>query len=278
MSRSEPIRKSPLRWAKDAVKKGIDVARLDPVLFRYHEWHVARKASSEPVPVADENGIPLPSLYLMTLVAGEANWQGFLESGKAQANVIADLVERNGGKFRQARRILDLGCGCGRIARHIPSVSEASLFGVDYNARLVSWCRKNLPGTFVRNQLTPPLSFPDGYFDAIWLLSVFTHLRIETQNLWLAELARVVRPGGTVVITFHDESHPGLGLVELTSEELKRQGTHIYNDQAEGSNYISTFQTRDYIRAQFGAFFEVCEIVPSRETSLVQAAAVLRRV
>ena len=269
--------KTPVQQMKALFKRGIDVARLDPLLFRYHEWRLARQAGGEPMPVADMDGVPLPSLYLMTLVAGEANWQGFLESGKAQSDIIADLVERNGGKFREAQRLLDFGCGCGRIARHIPKISEAALFGVDYNPRLVNWCAKNLTGTFARNQLMPPLSFPDGYFDAVWLLSVFTHLRLETQNAWLAELRRIVRPGGMVVITFHDENHPGLDLVGLSPETLLREDIYIYNDQAEGSNYISTFQTRKFTRGQFGEFFEVCEIIPSRETALVQAAAVLQR-
>ena len=277
MKEPTSIRKSPLRLIKDIAKHGIDRAGLEPLLFRYHEWRVARQAGGEPIPTVDGAGLALPSLYLMTLVAGEANWQGFLESGKAQADVIANLVERNGGKFHKAQRLLDLGCGCGRIARHIPKMSEAALFGVDYNPRLVKWCDKHLPGTYTRNKVSPPLLFPDGYFDAIWLLSVFTHLRIETQNLWLAELKRVLRPGGIVVITFHDENHPGLDLVGLSPEVLLQQGTHIHNDRAEGSNFISTFQTRNFAHSQFEDVFDVCEIIPSQETVLVQAAAVLRR-
>ncbi|MEL6111371.1 MAG: class I SAM-dependent methyltransferase [Pseudomonadota bacterium] len=275
---TRPPSGSPLTGVKALAKAGLHRAGLEPLLFRYHEWRMARQPGVATVPPTDAAGLPLPSAYLMTLVAGEPDWQRFLEGGRDQARTIAELVTRHDGNFQDAERLLDLGCGCGRIIRHMPAHSAAALYGVDYNPRLVRWCAQNLPGTFARNQLTPPLDYPDGHFDAVWLLSVFTHLRLETQNQWLAELARVVRPGGTVIVTFHDEAHPGLDLVGLTSEALLAKAFHIHNDRAEGSNFISTFQTRDFMRNQCAAYFEVCEIVPSRETPLIQAAAVLRRV
>ncbi|MEO0675772.1 MAG: class I SAM-dependent methyltransferase, partial [Pseudomonadota bacterium] len=46
----------------------------------------------------------------------------------------------HGGAFHEAERLLDLGCGCGRIIRHMPGHSKAALYGVDYNSRLVRWC------------------------------------------------------------------------------------------------------------------------------------------
>ena len=276
--------KAPLSGLRRLVRKGIDKAGLDPVLFRYYEWSLARKGArdgerlnSEAWPKTDPDGLALPSAYLMTLVAGHADWRGFLSTGKNQLDVIADLVERNGGVFRAAERVLDLGCGCGRISRHVPAISQAALFGVDYNPRLVKWCAGNLPGNFTQNQLTPPLSFPDNHFDAVWLLSVFTHLRMETQDAWLKELARILKPGGTAVITFHDEDHPGVDVAGLDRDQLLETGHYIHNDRAEGSNFISTFQTRAAVRAQFGQWFEVQEIVPSQSTALIQAASVLRK-
>ena len=260
------------------------ILRRNTLAFRFHEWWLSRKnekarlrEDDTPWPQADENGLAIPSAYLMVLVAGHSDWRSFLSSGEEQLNVIAYLVERNGGTFRNAARILDLGCGCGRLSRHAQKISNAELVGVDYNPRLVNWCAENLPGTFAQNQVTPPLNFPDEHFDAIWLLSVFTHLRFETQNEWLQELARIVKPGGTVVITFHDEHHPGMDLIGMAAETLIEKQTHIHNDQAEGSNFISTFQTQDYTRKQFSEWFDVAEMVPSQQTALVQAAAVLRR-
>ncbi len=286
-SPATPPGKSLAEKAETLIRAGINKAGAGPLLFKYagplvfkyHEWRVAKSTTEvqDPIPEIDEHGLPIPSRFLMTLVAGHSNWQRFLTSGETHSTIIADLIERNGGRFKNAKRVLDMGCGCGRIARHVPRISDAELFGVDYNPTLSNWCSKNLPGHFTRNKLTPPLNFPDQHFDAIWLLSVFTHLRIETQNQWLQEFHRVLRPGGIVVITYHDEKHPGLELINFSEEQLIKEETHIFRDQAEGSNYIATFQSSDFARKQFGKLFEVCEMIPSCETELIQAAAVLRR-
>ena len=163
------------------------------------------------------------------------------------------------------------------LPRHAPGLTNADYHGVDYNGRLVEWCSSNLPGRYSQNQLSPPLKFADGYFDVLYLLSVFTHLRIPTQNEWLAEYARVLKPGGICIVTFHDEDHENMGMTEITREKLLAEGTAIHNNEAEGSNYIATYQSREFARKQFGEFFEVCEIQPSNATPVGQAFAVLRK-
>ena len=244
-------------------------------MHRYSEWRAAENADTPPS--HDEHGVPSPDPFLITMVGGAIGWRYFLAGGEAALMTFASLVDKHGGDFRAAGRILDFGCGCGRLARHVPRASNAALFGVDYNGRLVQWCASNLKGDFSQNRLKPPLSFPDAHFDVIYLLSVFTHLRVPTQDLWLRELARVAAPGAFCLVTFHEEDHPNMGLTEITREQLLRDGTAIFNDMAEGSNAVSTFQSREFARAQFGRCFEVVEIVPSDKNPIQQAIAVLRK-
>ncbi|MEO0983635.1 MAG: class I SAM-dependent methyltransferase [Pseudomonadota bacterium] len=260
---------------RDAARGVLKATGLAHWRYRYHEW--AQSRTDDPPPEVDENGLPIPSAYLMYLIGGTTNWRFFLKSGEEAVNTFADAVERAGGDFRGASRILDLGCGCGRLARHIPKRSGATLYGVDYNPRLVRWCAKNLPGVYARNRLQPPLDFPGARFDVAYLLSVFTHLRIDTQNAWLAELARVIRPGGFALVTFHDESHDRLSWVDITPERLVEEGAIVCNDASEGSNLISTFQSRAQAEAQFSAHFDVAEIIDSQATPIKQAIAVLKR-
>lgn len=242
---------------------------------RYAEWRAAQ--GLEAPPATDENGLPIPDRFLITMVAGTIDWRYFLTAGEAALSTFAGLVDKHGGDFRGAGRVLDFGCGCGRLTRHAGAMTDAEVFGVDYNGRLVGWCAENLPGHFAKNNLTPPLAFPDGHFDVIWLLSVFTHLRIATQNDWLDEFYRVMAPGAFCLVTFHDEDHPNMGMTDISRDDLIRDGTALYNDRAEGSNYVSTFQTRDYARRQFARRFKVCDIIPSTENSIHQAIAVLRK-
>jgi hypothetical protein len=106
-------------------------------------------------------------------------------------------------------------------------------------------------------------------------VSVFTHLRPETQREWLAELRRVTRPGGVILITFHDKDQKTLP--EGANSALADAGIHVANDHVQGSNLMATFQTREHARRTFGEQLEVVGIIPSTETPVQQAVAITRR-
>lgn len=238
---------------------------------------VRRDAHDSVPPAVDEDGVPAPPAHLIYLTSGMTSWRVFLKCGETAAREFAALVDRNGGDFRTAPRVLDFGCGCGRVARHLPKLTDAALYGVDCNRRLVEWCAANLTGAYSRNRMDPPLFFDDGYFDVIYLYSVFTHLGVARQAAWLKEFARIIRPGGFAIVTFHDEDHAGLKTVGVSRERLIEEETFIQRGVPEGSNFTATFQSRDFARRLFGEIFDICEVVPSNETPAGQAIAVLRR-
>lgn len=242
--------------------------------FRLKEWRDASKAGRRSGPTDD--GMPVPSPYLINLVIGHPDRKMFLNGGASTARHIARLVDRQGPAFSDTARVLDFGVGCGRLIRHMPQLTSAELCGADYNGRLVRWCRNNLPGTFVRNQLKPPLPFPRNHFDVVWALSVFTHLGPHLQSVWLDELSRVIKPGGIAVLSFHDEDHPGLQQTGLTRDELREKRIHVHNAFSQGTNLVATFQSQTQVRESFGRRFEILEIEsgPHRPTS--HALAVLR--
>ncbi len=248
---------------------------LLPLYFRLVEWRLSRTAP--PPPPFDESGVPIPPRLLITQVAGEPDWRGFLKNGADNVASLFLFAGEAGVDLAGASRILDFGCGCGRVIRHLPRHTRAALYGVDYNPKLIEWCAANLTGNFARNQLTPPLDFPEAHFDAIYLLSVFTHLRWKTQVSWLEEFARVTRPGGAVLVTFHDEDHPALETFDGGRGELERNGFFIANDSSEGSNLIATFQSRVWSSALFAQHFDVVRIVSPRDNGLGQTLAILRR-
>lgn len=241
----------------------------------YAEWRLSQ--SKPDVPKCDENGIPFPNAYLMTRVAGNIDWQGFQESGKRELTLFRDLIAEQGGDLASAERILDFGCGCGRLTRHLPSMSQANIYGCDYNRRLVNWCAENLTGAFQTNRLKPPLGYADESFDIIYLYSVFTHLREATQKAWLEEFHRVLKPGGLVLISFHDEDHRALREIGIAADAFERQPFLVHNDQAEGSNHLSAYQTREHFVSQAAEWFEVLTVKSSIESEVGQAVAVLRR-
>lgn len=233
------------------------------------------KAAVSPIREArGPDGLPLPGSYLMTLVVGNANAKAFYDSGVSALTEIAGLVDRNGGDFHSFRDVLDFGCGCGRLARHLPRFTKGQIYGSDYNPRLLRWCQQNLPGQFVLNGLLPPLPFDDASFDCVYALSVFTHLREETQFRWLEELRRVIRTGGYLVISFRDDSFMTDAVLK---KALAERGFLIENDLLEGSNLIGASQSHAYIRTRFSPYFTVLEIVPGDAPRYIQALALLKK-
>ena len=257
------------------VRHALDEAGLSMIYYRALEWRSSLGRRSRITRAPD--GLALPPPYLMTLVTGAPDADWFLAQGEVCAKVFANAADRAGLSFGAASKILDLGCGCGRVVRHVRAMTEAELVGMDYNARLIAWCHAYLPGGFVRNGLQPPMPARDGEFDIVYLMSVFTHLGIKSQRAWLAELNRVTRPGGVVLLTFHDEDHSTLPLDPVIRETLAASGYYVANAQGEGSNFTATFQTRAFTQQLLSETFDVLEVIPSHETQLMQALAVLRR-
>lgn len=260
---------------KAALNRALIWAGLAPLAHKTLETIRALRGPKNPE--ADANGLPFPPRRLTQLVTGNMNARDFLASGENCAGFFKSLIDRNGGDFATMGRVLDFGCGCGRLARHMPSLTEAEFHGCDLHPRLIKWCQDNLEGQYAVNGLTPPLAYTDAYFDGLYMLSVFTHLRLETQNQWIVEMARIMKPGGIALVTFHDEHHVN-GTPQIKAE-LEKKGFFVRNDFSEGSNFMGTFQTQAFIKAQFENAFETLEIVDSTQpgNSVSQAIIVLRR-
>ncbi len=101
-------------------------------------------------------------------------------------------------------RMLDFGCGSGRVMRQFLPEAEhgLELVGSEIDRASVEWIEAELcpPFAVVGHGEAPPLDLPDGHFDVVYAMSVFSHLT-EHWAGWLAELHRLLRPGGVLVAT-----------------------------------------------------------------------------
>jgi SAM-dependent methyltransferase len=149
------------------------------------------------------DGYPVPNMFLMWLVFASIRKIRFIETGENQFNkLLLPMLDEKGIDLYDSKCLMDFGCGCGRITRHLHILKNTDIWGVDYNSRLIKWCNKYLPvGTYQTNSLEPPLPFPNNKFDFIIARSVFTHLNANLQLVWLSELYRVLKPGGYFFFT-----------------------------------------------------------------------------
>lgn len=105
------------------------------------------------------------------------------------------------------KRVLDFGCGAGRsLAVFADLADRAEFVGCDLHAPSIKWAQEHLspPFEFFLNGPEPPLDQPAESFDLVWGFSVFTHVT-DNWAAWLAEIHRVLRPGGLALFSFLGE-------------------------------------------------------------------------
>jgi SAM-dependent methyltransferase len=99
----------------------------------------------------------LPPAYLRVLTAGTAHPLVYLGVGGNVSLEIIALARRHGATLEAGQRVLDFGCGCGRIAAPLGASVPAALSGCDVNPELIAWSQANIPGDFRVTQPAPPL-------------------------------------------------------------------------------------------------------------------------
>jgi SAM-dependent methyltransferase len=228
--------------------------------------------------------LPLPPSALREYVGrtppGEDPETFYLETGRRARARIEELLP--GGWTWPGRRVLDFGCGAGRVLRHFVDVAaEAEVWGCDIDAASIDWAQDNLvpPLHAARIAETGRLPHGDGSFDAIWALSVFTHLAGNWAE-WLLELRRVLRPDGVLIATFLNE-----GMQPLWDEvtggapwDPDRFGMAAFREGAAwDAGGPIVFLSEWWLRAHWGRAFEIAQLSPSGFGPGGQGYVVLRR-
>lgn len=224
--------------------------------------------------------VDLPPDHLQIRQVGGVWGRSFLTEGRLLFDRIHAALGEAGCNLARAERILDFGCGCGRVLwtfKHLPHTGE--VWGCDIDAEAIAWNTEHLGAVaqFRCNPPLPPAPFPDGYFDALYSVSVFTHLPEEMQFAWLAELRRVVRPGGVLLVSLHGEHYWRAD--RGVCAEVEAQG-FAYRTGARTDGlpdfYMVAFHSEAYVRREWSRYFEVLELRP-RYLHGAHDVALLRR-
>jgi SAM-dependent methyltransferase len=181
----------PLGFAIEIVFEGPPPMRLD-LVGCVEKAPVARLSFF--VPAETDKQLPQPPNQLAERVSG-LNGPAFRAQGLRMFTDLMDQMARL--RIPAAGRILDWGCGCGRVAQYfMVRVPEAKILGCDIDGQAIEWCRQNLGIDFIRIEPAPPTPFKDADVDVIIACSVLTHLSEADQDKWLEEMRRILAPGG----------------------------------------------------------------------------------
>ena len=137
-----------------------------------------------------------------------------LELGFEIYSQFMQLYADERGPLSRTHRVLDFGCGWGRVIRFfLKDVAPENLVGIDIDERTIAaaretnrWCR------FEVSSVLPPSGFEDESFDLVYAYSVFSHLSEEAHLRWLEEFERILEPGGVLLLTTL-----GRGFIERSS-------------------------------------------------------------
>ena len=165
--------------------------------------------------------------------------------------------------LRRDSRILDIGCGCGRVASALARYmsSTGSYDGFDVAKEAVEWCQRHISARFpnfrfrripVFSQRYSPqgsrgaseIAFPydDNGFDLVFAASVFTHIPPDGLANYIAETRRVLRPGGVSLATFCLLTDSSLPSVEagLSEPRLRQKyGDFWVRDLDDPASFIA---------------------------------------
>ena len=238
--------------------------RVAAASLRGYEWYVAfRSNNDEPEEV---EGLPVPPPNLRVKVVGHTDLLLFMIAGKLENDIVREALERSGsGGVDGPKRILDWGCGCGRVLRWWKDMPDVAISGCDYDPQLVEWVDRNLGFASAEvNQLAPPLPYADDSFDFVYAISIFTHLTDDLAIAWMREIKRVLAPGGSFFFTTHGESYRD----RLNPEELARfdaGGSVVQFASTEGSNLCAAFSPRSWVESNLLEGFELVELQQHHE-------------
>ncbi|MFO0574806.1 MAG: methyltransferase domain-containing protein [Polyangia bacterium] len=119
-------------------------------------------------------------------------------------------------EVRPGDRVLEVGCGAGNILEQIGPGAE--LHGVDLSPFLLEKAARRLgPRAVLQQGFAEKLPYADASFDRVYCSEVLEH--VLDPGAVLAELRRVVKPGGRVVVSFPNEH-----LIDRVKDGLRRLG------------------------------------------------------
>jgi SAM-dependent methyltransferase len=167
-------------------------------------------------------------------------YDDYLHGDEERRDLLVKLIGRGG-------RVLDVGCRSGNLTKHYCDGNEVVGVDIDRDAVELFRSRLGLEAHWLDID-HDPLPFPDAAFDVVVCTEVLEHVRFPSAGL--AEMRRVLRPGGRIVGSVPNATRLRNRWRFLTGELYDTDPSHLRS--------YSPDSLRNTLAAEFGAV----EILP----------------
>lgn len=234
------------------------------------------------------DSIPIPATQDREGYHGDRHFTYWL-SGLHDYHRVMEAV----GQLPLNAQIVDFGGASGRVARFFSTLRpESKTIVADLNINHVDYITRYFPANTRALKLSgqPQIMLPDASCDLVYAFSVFTHIDVYEQS-WLAEIRRILKPGGYAYLTIHAESmwlniEKYFAFVPLKEnalfQSLYKPGEPMpqerlvfeYCDTTNEYN-CNVYHHTDYIRREWAKWLDVADILDGIHYG--QSAVVLRK-
>lgn len=152
---------------------------------------------------------------------------------QALDRMIRRIVER--GQIKAGDKVLDVGCGTGASSRDIHQLTGASVTGIDIAREAIEFGQEQVvsqgltDAVRLQSMSATHLTFPDASFDVVTAIDCCCHF--DTREEFLRQAARVLRPGGRLVLLdiVDVDDAQGVGRSLLRRLLMKQWNIHPHN-------------------------------------------------
>jgi SAM-dependent methyltransferase len=248
--------------ANPDVREAVVTGSIPSALEHYRLWgryenRPGAFGAENPSPNGVTEGIP-PEILRLRVGSTSARLHDMI--GATVCSDLLAVMRQYQIKLTPETRMLDFGCGSGRVVRHLAAQCRAPIDASDIDAEAIAWAQANMPelAAWHVNLEWPPLPFEDRRFDVVYATSVFTHFPEEMQFAWLAELRRVVKSDALLLL-----SVSGSSLIPPNNPDAASfakdgfcfvRGVPTYGLP---DYYRAAFHSEEYVRREWGNFFRI---------------------
>lgn len=187
----------------------------------------------------------------------DARWSAYIDASIRET--LAGLLRKDG------ERILDVGCGTGALLAALAEENTSlQLHGIDPVPEMLDVASRRLPEWVVLKEAwASSLPFADGSVDAVVCCSVFHYIR--DPKMALAEIHRVLVPGGSFVITDWCRDFATVWMTDWYLSLLNAAHYHTYGLEAlQALVRESGFATKSADRYKIDRWWGLMTVVATR--------------